>query len=275
MDSPTPRRRVRASSSEVPATSHSAEAEDRKQKTKSESNLNVVDILRGIVGLLVLSAAMSWFITGDSVIWNWRQVPTVIGAAKRWFVRTLFIALLAFLHLLTLYQGGPISLTDAQLALYNGTDPRLPIYVGLNGSIYDVSASAHTYGPGGSYSFFAGRDAARGFITGCFQEDMTPDLRGVEEMYMPIDTPEKDKALTKKELKLRRERELRVAKKRVAEGIQHWVEVFKGETGRPYFYAGTIKREKGWLEKLPKRELCQAAVEARPNREDSADTEKS
>jgi hypothetical protein len=133
-----------------------------------------------------------------------------------------------------------------------------------------VSASPHTYGPGGSYSFFAGRDAARGFITGCFQEDLTPDLRGVEEMYIPIDTEEEDKALTKGELKIRRERDLRIAKKRVKDGIEHWAQVFRGETGRPYFYVGTIKREEGWLEKLPKRELCQAAVDSRPTRKDES-----
>jgi hypothetical protein len=93
-------------------------------------------------------------------------------------------------------------------------------------------------------------------------------------MYIPIDTQEDDKALTKRELKIRRERDLRTAKKRVKEGIEHWAEVFRGETGRPYFYVGTIKREEGWLEKLPKRELCQAAVDSRPTRKDAASTEK-
>jgi hypothetical protein len=44
--------------------------------------------------------------------------------------------------------------------------------------------------------------------------------------------------------------------------------VFSGKTGRPYFYVGKIKREPGWLEKLPKRELCAAAKEGRPKRED-------
>lgn len=136
----------------------------------------------------------------------------------------------------------------------------------MNGSIYDVSASRHTYGPGGSYHFFAGRDAARGFITGCFQEDLTPDLRGVEEMYIPIDDPEEK--LSKTERKIRREKDLRAAKKRVEGGISHWAEVFKGDSGRPYFWVGEIVREEGWLEKLPKRELCQDAKAGRPLRKD-------
>jgi predicted heme/steroid binding protein len=157
-------------------------------------------------------------------------------------------------------------LTDAELAAFDGTTPKKPIYVGLNGSIYDVSASPDTYGPGGSYSFFAGKDAARAFITGCFQDDQTPDLRGLELMYIPID-PENE-AISKGEKKIRREREMRLAKKRIKDGLDHWRRVFSGETGRPYFWVGDIKREEGWLEKLPERELCEQAKDQRPKRED-------
>jgi predicted heme/steroid binding protein len=152
-----------------------------------------------------------------------------------------------------------------ELEAYDGTDPKRPIYVGLNGSIYDVSASPHTYGPGGSYSFFAGRDAARAFITGCFQEDLTPDMRGVEEMYIPVET---SKSLSKGEMKIKRERQLRMARKKINGGIDGWAKVFRGETGRPYFWVGEIIREDGWLEKLPKRKLCKAAEDSRPKEED-------
>ncbi|KAF2431500.1 cytochrome b5, partial [Tothia fuscella] len=215
-------------------------------KASSNRSSIAVDILRGLVGLLIFGAALSWFITGESFIWDYRKAPTVYGAVKRWF-------------------GGPLELTDSQLALYNGTDPSLPIYVGLNGSVYDVTASPQTYGPGGSYSFFSGRDATRSFITGCFKEDLTPDMRGLEEMYTPLDDPE-EAALSKAQSKIRREADRRRARKRITEGIANWESVFKGETGRPYFYVGSIKREKGWLEKLPRRELCQAAKEARQTR---------
>jgi predicted heme/steroid binding protein len=174
-----------------------------------------------------------------------------------------------FLHLTqdSYVQSGPISLTDDQLALYNGTDLNLPIYVGLNGSIYDVSASPSTYGPGSSYGFFSGRDATRAFLTGCFQEDLTPDLRGVEEMYIPVDSPD-EAPLTKGELKIRRERDMRMARKQIQATVGHWAEVFSGKTGRPYFWVGEIKREEGWLEDIPKRELCAPAREGRPKRED-------
>lgn len=57
----------------------------------------------------------------------------------------------------------------------------MPIYVAVNGSVYDVSASPELYGPGGSYSFFSGKDGARAYITGCFQTHLTHDLRGIPE----------------------------------------------------------------------------------------------
>ena len=88
-------------------------------------------------------------------------------------------------------QRGPIVLTPAELALYNGTDPTLPIYVAVNGTVYDVSAGRDSYyGPGGSYSFFAGRDGARAFVTGCFSpEHVVPDLAGAEEVFLPQTGP--------------------------------------------------------------------------------------
>jgi hypothetical protein len=37
-------------------------------------------------------------------------------------------------------QDGPIYLTDAELATYDGSDPTKPIYVAVNGTIFDVTA---------------------------------------------------------------------------------------------------------------------------------------
>lgn len=117
-------------------------------------------------------------------------------------------------------------------------------------------------------------------MTGCFEEDLTPDLRGVEEMFVPVDPPDapehqEDKQLvrqggragpTKADLKNRRAREMRVARKRVQETIKGWAKTFSGEGGKPYYLAGEIVREEGWLERLPKRELCEAAKKSRPKR---------
>ncbi|KAF2673669.1 cytochrome b5 [Microthyrium microscopicum] len=237
------------------ATSNDTKQEKAAKGSPSQADepirFGVLDILRILLGLFVLSSAMSWFINGDSMLWGWKPWFTRIGPISTWL-------------------KGPIVLTDAELLAFDGSDINKPIYVGLNGSIYDVSSNRGTYGPGGSYSFFAGRDAARGFITGCFKDDLTPDMRGVEEMYIPIDQ-DTDPVLSKGQMKIRRDQERRAAKKRVKDGIDGWADLFSGGTGKPYFYVGYIKREEGWLEKLPKRELCESAVKSRPARDPAPD----
>lgn len=158
-------------------------------------------------------------------------------------------------------------MTDAELLSYDGSDPNKPIYLALNGTIYDVTAGRRVYGPGGSYNVFAGKDAARGFVTGCFAEDSTPDLRGAEWTYVSVDVPdfdEKDGVKVTAEQKKLREQELRQARKKVKDTIEGWAKMFKGEGGKEYFEVGTVKREPGWLEKLPKRPLCAQAQKARP-----------
>lgn len=48
-----------------------------------------------------------------------------------------------------------------------------------SGDVYDVSQGAGWYGKGGSYHHFAGKDAARAYVTGCFQDHLTHDVRGL------------------------------------------------------------------------------------------------
>lgn len=186
-------------------------------------------------------------------------------------------------ELLTQTQAGPVQLTDLELLAYDGSDPNKPIYVALNGSIYDVSAGRQLYGPGGSYHFFAGKDGARAFVTGCFDTDLTPDLRGAELTYVPVD-PDEDaedvaadgelrrkggkKGISKAELKIRNEREYRLARKRVQETIEGWAKMFRGEGGKNYFHVGEVKRTPGWIDALPKRELCERAQKQRPKRQE-------
>jgi len=154
------------------------------------------------------------------------------------------------------------------LSAYDGTDPTLPIYVGLNGQIYDVSAAKQTYGPDGSYGFFSGRDSARAFLTGCFKDDLTGDLRGVETMYMPADLDTQPQDMPRGQWKIKREQDRRSAMKQVNDGIEGWAKVLRGDTGRPYFWVGSILREKDHWEKQEMPILCDAAVEARPKRKE-------
>jgi predicted heme/steroid binding protein len=156
-------------------------------------------------------------------------------------------------------------MTDAELARYDGTDPNLPVYLAIDGEIFDVSTGRKFYGPGGSYHFFAGHDATRAFVTSCFDVDISPDIRGVYQMYMPKTTAEIDAQYTPTELKVLREKETRAAHKSVKGAIAHWRNFFSNSP--KYSYVGKVKREKGWETQGPEPELCQKAVDSRPTRE--------
>ncbi|GAB7354023.1 hypothetical protein MBLNU459_g4610t1 [Dothideomycetes sp. NU459] len=249
------RRRTNAAGSK---TDDSSAAEPTTPAPKN-AGVSVTDVLRILGGLLLLNCAISYFVTNESVAWGWRPWYSKPEALRAWL-------------------SGPVSLTDVQLRAYDGSDPSKPVYIALNGSIYDVSAGRHVYGPGGSYSFFAGRDATRAFITGCFDTDLTPDLRGAEETFVPVD-PEVGadgelkreggrKGATKAEEKIRREQEYRLARKKVQDTIEGWATMFRGDGGKNYFKVGEVKRPEGWLEALPKRKLCDRAQKQRPKRKD-------
>ena len=148
--------------------------------------------------------------------------------------------------------------------MYNGTDRNLPTYLAVNGTIFDVSANPRIYGPGGMYGFFAGKDAARAFVTGCFQDDLTSDLAGVEHMFMPLDDDEDEgeKKLTNAQKKIRRERELRAARAEVRKQVAHWQGFYRNS--KKYFEVGkVVGREK---DAGGKRELCEAAQRLRKKR---------
>ncbi|KAI0721975.1 cytochrome b5 [Cerioporus squamosus] len=74
--------------------------------------------------------------------------------------------------------------SEGLLAKYDGSDPEKPVYIAIDGDVYDVSSNRRTYGPGGSYHMMAGKDAARAYGTGCFQTHLTHDLRGLTESEM-------------------------------------------------------------------------------------------
>ncbi|KAI0296072.1 cytochrome b5-like heme/steroid binding domain-containing protein [Multifurca ochricompacta] len=77
------------------------------------------------------------------------------------------------------FGGGLFS--ERLLAEFDGTVEGNPIYIAINGDVYDVSSNRRIYGPGGSYALMTGVDAARAFGTGCFKDHRTHDLRGLSE----------------------------------------------------------------------------------------------
>ncbi|OCF34868.1 hypothetical protein I316_03414 [Kwoniella heveanensis BCC8398] len=78
--------------------------------------------------------------------------------------------------------------TPLQLSRYDGRgedeeNPR-PVYLAIDGVVYDVTANRRIYGKGGSYNMMAGRDASRAFTTGCFETHLTHDTRGLSDQEL-------------------------------------------------------------------------------------------
>lgn len=283
-DSPADLNANASSKSVDPVAGEKAElkAAVQEQAVKTSNSLSVVDVLRILGGVVLLSAGLSYLTTsGKSMTWGYNAWWTRAREWKTLLVHTNPQLALYLMQPLTLSfpQQPEVSLTDTELLAFDGTDPAKPIYLALNGTIYDVSASPSTYGPGGSYHFFAGHDAARAFLTGCFAEDAVPDLRGVEQMFIPVDPEQKASAspedvekakhrkpLSSAERKNRHAQELRSARKQVREGLENWHTLFRGDKGKPYKRVGAVKREAGWLEKMPVRGLCEQAEKGRPAR---------
>ncbi|KAL4766496.1 putative heme/steroid binding domain protein [Aspergillus foveolatus] len=220
--------RQRAGGPKDAPRSSTTTAKDRGNdaQSRTRSGISILDIFRVILTLAVVSCGLSYYLT-ETVTWGYNP----------WFTNW---------SQLVRYVKGPIALTPSELSLYDGTNPDRPIYVAVNGTIFDVSANPRMYGPGGGYHFFAGRDATRAFVTGCFAEDLTDDLTGVEEMFI---------------------QDMRNAKKRVEKQIAHWVGFFGKH--QKYFEVGRVVKDGTEDEMKGKRDLCEAARKQRPKREKS------
>jgi predicted heme/steroid binding protein len=231
-----------------------------------------VDIARVITFLFLASCILSYVLSGgESMFWGQKEKPKLMRISwwKNYFVSfrpppALAVEEPADLMPPSRQQQGPLSLTLEELAAYDGTDPEKPIYLAINGTIYDVTAGRRIYGPDGSYKYFAGCDASRAYVTGCFADDRTADMRGVEQMYLPIEDPEVDAHWTREELNVMRNEEFREAKKKTHEALKHWVDFFAKSD--KYVVVGKVKREEGWLKKVPRRKLCDVAEQGRSKR---------
>ncbi|KAK0740418.1 hypothetical protein B0T18DRAFT_331915 [Schizothecium vesticola] len=207
-----------------------------------------LDGLRVLTFLFIASCGLSYLISsGESFFWGISNPPNYTKID--WWKTKL---------------RGPLYLTPEQLTAYDGTDPSKPIYLAINGSIYDVSSNPRTYGKGGSYQYFAGVDAARSYVTGCFAEDRTPDMRGVEDMFLPLDDPSIDRLYKPAELTALKEQERAEAAKKVHEGLDHWVKFFASSPKYPF--VGYVVRPAGWPGTEPVRQLCEAAQKNRMKR---------
>ncbi|KAM6555901.1 hypothetical protein CsatB_002920 [Cannabis sativa] len=80
-----------------------------------------------------------------------------------------------------------VTLTPQELSQYNGRDPSKPIYVAIKGRIFDVTTGKSFYGPEGSYSMFAGKDASRALgKMSKSDEDISPSIDDLTEKEMGV-----------------------------------------------------------------------------------------
>ncbi|KAF9582856.1 hypothetical protein BGW38_010657 [Lunasporangiospora selenospora] len=127
------------------------------EKHASSSSSKKQSLIQGLL-LSILFFFLSSYIVTDTWLWgyngkykNWR----------RWVPRKQLV------------------FTQQELAQYDGTDVKKPIYLAIRGEVFDVTQGRPYYSRGGNYGFFSGRDASRAYTTGCFQTHLTHDLRGL------------------------------------------------------------------------------------------------
>lgn len=108
-------------------------------------------------------------------------------------------------------------------------------------------------------------------MTGCFKEDLTPDLVGVEQMFMPIEDVEEE-VLSSGERKVRREKETRLARAQVNGAVSRWESFFRNH--KKYFQVGQIVDYDSYKNDDPrfgKRVLCESAEGQRTKRSEMAE----
>ena len=133
--------------------------------------------------------------TQDMIAQNWRTITSRMDKATRaewallgFSVLAGYLLLYMFLHVLFM-DNTSLELDDAkgkqeeeeekepprdftleQLRECNGTNDK-PIYIALKREVYNVSSATDFYGPQGSYSCFAGREASRAMAKLSFDEE--------------------------------------------------------------------------------------------------------
>jgi hypothetical protein len=98
MDDNTVRRRADASTPQSPKDESSdpqsppktRQKIDKKPPSRAGGGVSIMTVLRVVGGLALLSSAMSWFITGDSVLWGWKPWFFSMSAMESWLVRFFF-----------------------------------------------------------------------------------------------------------------------------------------------------------------------------------------
>ena len=111
---------------------------------------------------------------------------TIVGALCGYFVIAFARAL--YFHFVTSRRPGTdrpnpsIEITLEELSKYNGLDPYRPLALAVKGHVYDVSRGVAFYGPGKTYSVYAGKEVSRALGKMSLQDsDCTGDLSDFTE----------------------------------------------------------------------------------------------
>lgn len=83
-------------------------------------------------------------------------------------------------------------------------------------------------------------------------------------MYLPLDDPAVDSHWSAAELAALKRQERKEAKEKAHEALLHWVRFF--ENSPKYPKVGYVKKEKNWLDKEPRKKLCDVAAKGRKPR---------
>lgn len=124
------------------------------------SGLSLLDWIRMLSGLAFLISFISYVTTGTYFFFGYNGKYT----------KPSYI-----MHLVT----PSITLTENELSEFSGKDPSKPIYISINGTIWDVTYGASNYGPKGAYHAFAGKEISRALATNCMNH-LSYDLRDLE-----------------------------------------------------------------------------------------------
>ncbi|XP_074336803.1 putative steroid-binding protein 3 [Apium graveolens] len=80
-----------------------------------------------------------------------------------------------------------MEISIGELKQYDGTNPSKPIYIAIKGRIFDVTTGNSFYGPGGSYSMFAGKDATRALAKmSKNEEDVIASVDGLTDKELGV-----------------------------------------------------------------------------------------
>lgn len=77
------------------------------------------------------------------------------------------------------------------LCKFNGTTDT-KVYLGIRGTVYDVTQGKAFYGPGGPYENFAGRDASRGLALNSFDPSVLTPLDKPLDKLTDLSAEEKE-----------------------------------------------------------------------------------